>query len=563
VDDPTLERVIQELQEDFRNFLAYIWPYLNIPSPEPTNLQYDMAYFLQHGANQKILEAFRGAAKSTITCCYVVWRLWRDPEDKFLIVSSTHDLAKRNARFIKRVISSVPLLAPLKPCREREQMDSMIEFDIGTSAVSLTRSVKCAGIFGSITGYRGEVIADDIENDKNSLTADMRLRLITSCAEFISITSETSRITYLGTPQTSESIYNTLREQGFEVSVWPARYPSDVDVYEGTLARDLMEDLENDPLLVGTPTDPEHFDDETLLKKESSVSRSYWQLHFMLNTSLSDALRFPLKIYDLMCMDLDAHRAPITMQYASSRELQLDFPQVSPNAGDRFYRPMFVDTQYTAYNGSIMTVDPGGLGDETAYAIVKTLHGRFFLLASGGFRNMPYDLQYFNIAELAKEFGVDAILVEKNNAGDVYNNSLKAVLNTVYPCKVENPVWHSTNKVARIVDTLEPVLNSHKLVVDVKVIKADIEAYSRNPEFSLFYQLSHISKIKNSLKHDDRLDVLAMAIDHFNKILLVDPALAKKRYEQEQFRKKLDELFGRVDARAKWIHERGLSNGRK
>ena len=49
-----------------------------------------------------------------------------------------------------------------------------------------------------------------------------------------------------------------------------------------------------------TPTDPDRFDSSDLLEREASMGRSNFMLQFMLDTSLSDAEKFPLKMADLV-----------------------------------------------------------------------------------------------------------------------------------------------------------------------------------------------------------------------------------------------------------------------
>jgi hypothetical protein len=78
-------------------------------------------------------------------------------------------------------------------------------------------------------------------------------------------------------------------------------------------------------------------------------------------------------------------------------------------------------------------------------------------------------------------------------------------------------VKHSSQKEARIIDTLEPVLMRHRLVVDPKLIEADYKSTFVYPQdkqnvYRLFYQLSRITKDRGSLAKDDRLNVLAMAV---------------------------------------------------
>ena len=61
------------LRKDFRNFLYAAWKQLGLP--EPTKVQYEIAWYLQHGENpRKVIEAFRGVGKSWITSVFALWR---------------------------------------------------------------------------------------------------------------------------------------------------------------------------------------------------------------------------------------------------------------------------------------------------------------------------------------------------------------------------------------------------------------------------------------------------------------------------------------------------------
>ena len=71
--------------DNFPLFVGLVWQYIGLPKPTP--IQLDIAKTLQNApSNRFILEGFRGVAKSFITCAYVVWSLWRNPQLKILIV---------------------------------------------------------------------------------------------------------------------------------------------------------------------------------------------------------------------------------------------------------------------------------------------------------------------------------------------------------------------------------------------------------------------------------------------------------------------------------------------
>ena len=77
-----------------------------------------------------------------------------------------------------------------------------------------------------------------------------------------------------------------------------------------------------------------------------------------------------------------------------------------------------------------------------------------------------------------------------------------------------------SEKEDRIIDTLEPILNQHRLVVDKSVIEWDYksnkdEAPEKRLMYMLFYQMSRMCREKGAVKHDDRLDALAQGVKYF------------------------------------------------
>ncbi len=108
------------------------------------------------------------------------------------------------------------------------------------------------------------------------------------------------------------------------------------------------------------------------------------------------------------------------------------------------------------------------------------------------------------------------------------------VLTKHWKCTVEE-VKHYTQKEKRIIDTLEPVMMRHRLVVDLGVVKQDLQEtlHSDRLMYSLFYQMSRITRDRGSLRHDDRLDVLAMAVRYWVDAMARDEEIAVEGYREQ------------------------------
>lgn len=550
--------------QDFRNFLFMAWSHLGLPAP--TKVQYQIAEYLQHGPKRCVIQAFRGCGKSYVSAGYVLWRLLLDPKLNFLVVSASKSRSDDFSTFCLRLLSEMPLLEHLKPTEE--QRCSKVAFDINGAPASQAPSVKSIGITGQITGSRADVIiADDVEVLNNSATEGMRHKLSETIKEFDAVIKPltTSKVIYLGTPQSYNSIYKMLPERGFKTCVWPSRFPSESEriAYGDSFSVDLRDELHNDPTLLGKPTDPQRFSEADLMERQASYGRSGFALQFQLNTSLSDQNRYPLKLSDLIVMTLNPDMGPQKAVWASSPELAWnELPNVGLN-GDRFYRPMSVVEPWVKYDGCCMSIDPSGKGrDETAYAVVKMLHGQLFLAEIGGLMEGYSPRSLETLAEVAKKHGVNAVIIEENFGGGMFTSLIKPVFARIHPCNIEE-VRHSKQKEARIIDVLEPVMNSHKLIVDSDLVRkdyadCDVRGLDTALKYSLFYQMSRITRDRGALSNDDRLDALAMAVQYWVEQMGRDTDLAlveqKDRLLDDELARFADSVFGKKRKEPSWIN---------
>ena len=540
----------QELPEpfrsDFRFFLVVVWRHLTLPDPTPVQL--DIADFMQQGPKRRISEAFRGVGKSCMAAAYVLWLLRNDPQLKIMVVSASKMRADDFAQFCLRLIREMPLLQCLEPDRE-EQRSAANRFDVRPAIPDQSPSVKSVGIFGQLTGSRADLIlADDVEVPNTSWSVGMREKLLTSVGEFNAILKPGGSVMFLGTPQTEESIYNKLRQRGYACRIWPARYPEKPEKYGDSLAPIIQEAGEE---LKNRPTDPKRFSEFDLMEREASYGRSAFALQFQLDTSLSDLERFPLRLSDLIVMEVSGH-APEKLVWSSGAEYRIhDLPGVG-FTGDYYHRPAFTHGDWLEFQGCVMFIDPSGKGkDETAYAIVAHLNGNLFLLDSGAFRDGYSDTVLEEMAKAAKRSKVNLILLEDQFGQGMLENLLKPFLQVHHPCTIET-VRSNVQKERRIINALEPVINQHRLVVNRSVVENDIkgredEAVEKQLAYQLFHQLTHITVDRNCLQHDDRLDALAGAVQYWNESLAIDEDRAIKERKDELWDLEIEAFLGNIE----------------
>ena len=502
-----------------------IWKHLNLP--EPTPIQYNIADFMQGDDKRVIIEAFRGVGKSWICSAYVVHQLFLNPSLNFLVVSASKTRSDDFSTFTLRLIHEVPFLAHLKP--NDKQRFSKISFDVGPAPASHAPSVKSLGVTSQLTGSRADIIiADDIEVANNSATQAMREKLSEQVKEFDAILKpeDSSKIIFLGTPQTEDSIYNKLQERGYKARIWPAKYvtpQSNEKGYNGAV-KAICVDSEKE----GKATEPTRFSDIDLLEREMSYGRSGFAMQFMLDTRLSDTDRHPLKLNDLIVADIDKELAPEKLVWAQAPDLVWDgsVPNVG-FSGDRYYRPFKAVGEHIPFTGSVLAIDPSGRGkDETGYAVVKMLNGMLFVPDAGGLQGGYSEETLKTLAMIAKNHQVNAIVVESNFGDGMFNEIFKPVLTKVHPCTMEE-VRHNIQKERRIIDTLEPIMNQHRLIISPEVIRKDFETAQGYPpelqlRYQLMYQMSRITRDRGAITHDDRLDALSIAVNYWTEQMAQD-----------------------------------------
>jgi hypothetical protein len=533
---------------DFRNFLYLTWKHLKLPPP--TKIQYDIADFLQSGSQRCVISAFRGVGKSWITASYVLYRILLNPNINILVVSASKNRADDFSTFCLRLLSEMPLLKHLYP--KADQRQSKISFDVATATASQQPTVKSLGITSQITGSRADlVIADDVETSGNTQTQFMRDKLSEAIKEFEAVVKPNDfRIIYLGTPQTEQSIYNKLQERGYKIRYWTARYPSEkqLNSYNSNLAPIIQNTWSLE--MVGQPTDPSRFDEKDLLEREASYGRIGFNMQYQLDSSLSDLDRYPLKLSDLSVMTLNQDTAPEKVIWASSPELKHnDIPCVGLQ-GDGYFRPMQTQGTWIDYTGAVMSIDPSGVGkDETAYTVTKFLNGNIYLLDVGGFNSGYSEHTLSKLVQVAKRNKVRKILIEQNFGQGMFEQLLKPYLIKEYPCTTEL-VNQQTNKHRRILDTLEPLMSQHRIIVCPSVIRKDYEsANAMYPQetalrYQLFYQISRLQKGVHTLSQDDRIDALQLSCQYWVNQLAKDQDLAFKSRKEDIMRMELEKYFG-------------------
>ena len=546
---------LPEPLNEFVYFTAYCLRELGL-ADQPTKQQCAVADWMENGPDRSLTVAFRGLGKSILASFYALWRLRMDPNEKIMIVSATAVKATDFSSFMLRCMGEIDILNCLLPGPENRF--SNVAFDVGPCMVEQSPSVRSMGVMGQTTGQRCTcAILDDIETLANVITQLKQERVAHAVTEMESILKPDEgqllprKILYLGTPHTETSIYLRLvRERGYKSRYWPALYPEEMDCYDGNLDPNIESEVLTDPSLVNEPTDPERFSHEDILQRQASMTKSSFLLQFQLNTRLATLDRFPIRLGDLIVMDIDGSALPETVVWSNQPDCRLqELVCVGMGADNHYHKPIFQNGWVTKDEAwrCVLAIDPAGRGrDELAWCVMAELNGNFFVLESGGSTLGYADEVLRHLASVAKKWDVNYVVAEANMGDGMFTALLKPHMLREHPVTIEE-VKHSIRKEVRLCDTLAPLIQQHRVVVTSRVIKQDYRMLDEDPEHgysrSLFWQCSRLSEEKGCLSFDDRIDAMAIAAGFFVE------AAAQDQVNQQNSRE--DAL--RAEAVASWL----------
>lgn len=537
---------LRKLYDDFTFFTEQIWIDRNLRKFAPIGeIESDMLWYFQHGPKRQGILANRGFGKThLITAAGTCWDLYRDPDAKILIVSKSQTEAKKTVRLIRDWVDLCPFLAHLSPDQRskarRAARDTTDYFDVAPAKEDRTPSVVAKGIEGQITGTRASrVLADDVETEENTKTPEAREELFKRLGELTDIcTYGDRRINYVGTFHHEQSVYPKLHNQRqFHFRAWPLVYPSPTEQTLG-LAPILQERLDDGTAQPGEIVAPYRFDSEYVSERMAEGATRFAMQHKLV-TNLGDTNRYPLKLRDLICFPLDRNQAPLSIIWGTNngqgQSTRIDDIPCLGFDRDALYGPILFDGKWSPYQLTYCELDLSGRGkDRTAWSIVSLLNGMLYLRQCIGVDGGYSDPVLHQFCMDCRLHQVNTIFIEDNFGLGMAAPLIEPKLQTYFLQPGQDPDlkhgWNCTihtysnrvQKEVRIIDTLEPIIQQHRLVVNTEIL--------RREAFQL--QFSRITRERNSLPSDDEIDTVAGACSHFSDMLRVNTDRAADQSRQ-------------------------------
>jgi hypothetical protein len=280
-------------------------------------------------------------------------------------------------------------------------------------------------------------------------------------------------------------------------------------------------------------TQPERFANDKLKELEGKIGPVNFDLHYKLKTSSSDNKKYPLRLEDLIVLDVDAEVFPVKVIHAKS----VVNKRVSSYGmkGDMVYEPMHIEPSFVPYTQTVMFIDPSGRGaDETAICIASFAHGYVVVHELTGIQGGYDTPTLMAICKLINQYDISLIRYESNYGDGMFGKILQPVVAQNCGQVGIEEYKVSGNKENRILSTLEPIMAQHRLVLDTEVIK-DKENQT---------QITRMQNKRGALKHDDRVDVLSAAVSFWTDALAIDPDREMEIKQQEEQKKQIKDWMG-------------------
>ena len=164
------------------------------------------------------------------------------------------------------------------------------------------------------------------------------------------------------------------------------------------------------------------------------------------------------------------------------------------------------------------------------------------------YRDGYSDSTLLDILRGCRKYKATTLLIESNFGDGIVAELFKKHIQQTKQSIFIEETRANVRKEDRIIDSLEPVLNQHKLICNRSVIEWDYnsnkeEAPERRLQYMLFYQMSRMCREKGAVKHDDRLDALAQGVKYYTDALSISAQEAVKTRKMEEWNSLLQDFI--------------------
>jgi phage terminase large subunit-like protein len=189
------------------------------------NVHREAVRFITSEGTHKLLLLPRDHQKSTLAGLWTAWRLTRDPTLRILYISSTSNLATKQLKFIKDILTSATytLYWPEMIIKEEAKREKWTEREISVDhplrkeAYIRDPSIFTAGLTSNIVGLHCDIaVMDDVVVESNAYLEEGRDKVKNQYSLLSSVESATAEELVVGTRYHPKDLYNDLIDMEIE-----------------------------------------------------------------------------------------------------------------------------------------------------------------------------------------------------------------------------------------------------------------------------------------------------------------------------------------------------------
>ncbi|AYR23033.1 phage terminase large subunit [Herbaspirillum rubrisubalbicans] len=480
------------------SFLAFFLLWAKVMKWEVPPLHVRVCHWLEHTDDPvRVLQVFRGAAKSSIFAVYKAWQLYCDRTWVSLIWAADGKLATKLTRDTINILRRHPLCGGMLPTKPGAQM-----FWVMGSIDARNASMTATGVDQNVTSARAKSIDyDDIEVPKNIKTAEARENLRDKIQEATFILVPGGQETYIGTPHTHNSIYPELIENGaaslkiplfessirYEDTATRLRYrfpftPGDdglyvfVGIHKHAKLLVAGEDfaIDGQDVVFTKPPGklldiyahcawPERFTrDDVERRRKKTRTINYWDSQYMLEAK-------PINESRLDPADIKAYDVQPRLEYAN-RAVRMMLGKTHVVSGRAYWDPSLGKKKSDASAFSVVYDD--SLGNHY-WHVCKELTGDFAVFSDS--RNTVIESgQVLQACDIIAKANILHVYVETNGVGSFAGKLLQRALKQRGLAVGVTEIQESSNKNERILGALEGPIRSGVLWAHIDALNGPL-----------------------------------------------------------------------------------------
>jgi phage terminase large subunit-like protein len=207
-------------ETDFEEFIRLVQPKRCL-----ANCHIEAIRFITSEGSHKLVLLPREHQKSTLAGLWTAWRLTKDPTLRILYISSTSNLATKQLKFIKDILTSAtyslywPDMVNKEEAKREQWTQREISLDHPARKEAYIRdpSIFTAGLTSNIVGLHCDIaVMDDVVVESNAYIEEGRDKVKNQYSLLSSVESANAEELVVGTRYHPKDLYNDLIEMEIE-----------------------------------------------------------------------------------------------------------------------------------------------------------------------------------------------------------------------------------------------------------------------------------------------------------------------------------------------------------